>query len=166
MRAVRVHMRGRLEGAAAGFVAGLVATAAMSVVMLVAKRVGLTGELPPERISREAIEEAGDPPSEESEDVVATLLHFAFGSGAGAVLGALLGRDLSVMVRIPFGLAYATGVWVVSYLGWIPALGLLPPATRDRPGRVWVMLVAHWVYGTVAVAAHSVIESRRRSLDG
>jgi hypothetical protein len=42
---------------------------------------------------------------------------------------------------------YATGIWLVSYQGWVPALGIMPPASRDRRGRVATMLVAHWVYG-------------------
>jgi len=41
----------------------------------------------------------------------------------------------------------ASLVWFVSYQGWVPALGLLPPAHRDRPGRPATMLIAHWVYG-------------------
>lgn len=155
-------MKERLAGAMAGTVAGLLATAVMSIAMLAAKRAGLTGELPPERISREVLEEVTSPPSEQSEDAVATLLHFAFGAGAGALLGALLGRGMPVIVRVPIGVAYASGVWAVSYLGWIPALGLMPPATRDRPGRVRVMLMAHWVYGGAAAILHPFVARPRR----
>ena len=42
---------------------------------------------------------------------------------------------------------YATGIWLVSYQGWVPALGIMAPASRDRRGRVVTMLAAHWVYG-------------------
>jgi hypothetical protein len=31
----------------------------------------------------------------------------------------------------------------------LPALGLMPPPRRDRPGRPTAMIVAHLVYGTV-----------------
>ena len=45
------------------------------------------------------------------------------------------------------GVLYATGIWLVSYQGWVPALGIMPPASGDRRGRVVTMLAAHWVYG-------------------
>ena len=40
-------------------------------------------------------------------------------------------------------------VYAVSYAGWVPALGALPPADRDRPSRQLVMAAAHLVYGAV-----------------
>ena len=40
-----------MSAATAGAVGGLVATAAMSAVMLIAQRLGLLGEMPPERIA-------------------------------------------------------------------------------------------------------------------
>lgn len=140
--------------------AGVVATAAMSVVMLAAKRVGLTGQLPPERIGDEVLETLTDQPSKQSRESAASLLHFAFGAAAGAVLGALVGRRRSGMVTMAIGVAYASAVWAVSYLGWVPALNLMPPATRDRPGRAWVMLAAHWVYGAVAAAVIHALARR------
>ena len=73
--------------------------------------------------------------------------HLGFGVGIGVVF-ALLDRR----VRLPFGSAvhgvvYATLVWAASYKGWVPALGLMPPPERDRPGRPATMLVAHGVCG-------------------
>jgi hypothetical protein len=38
---------------------------------------------------------------------------------------------------------------VTSYQGWIPALGIMPPASEDRPDRPRVMLLAHLVYGAI-----------------
>jgi hypothetical protein len=37
----------------------------------------------------------------------------------------------------------------VSYEGWVPAAGIMPPAHRDRPSRSATMVVAHAVYGAV-----------------
>ena len=56
------------------------------------------------------------------------------------------------MPRVPgwlVGAVYGLGVWAVSYKGWIPALGILPPPERDRPGRPVIMVAAHVVYGLV-----------------
>jgi hypothetical protein len=47
------------------------------------------------------------------------------------------------------GVAFGSGVWLVSYMGWVPWLQIMPPAHEDRPGRPQTMLAAHWVYGGV-----------------
>jgi hypothetical protein len=45
------------------------------------------------------------------------------------------------------GAAYGVAVWTGSYLGWIPTLGLLKPATRHPAERNALMLAAHLVWG-------------------
>jgi hypothetical protein len=55
---------------------------------------------------------------------------------------------------------YATAVYAISYLGWIPALNLMPAAGEDRPGRSVTMLVAHWVYGATLGAVLALGEQR------
>jgi len=45
--------------------------------------------------------------------------------------------------------AFGLGVWAASYVGWIPALGLLPPPGKDNPRRAWTILTAHVVYGAI-----------------
>ena len=45
------------------------------------------------------------------------------------------------------GVLFGLGIYGVSYKGWIPALGILPPPEDDRPGRPAVMIAAHIVYG-------------------
>ncbi len=42
---------------------------------------------------------------------------------------------------------FGSGIWVVSYWGWLPSLGILPPPDRDRVDRQASMLVAHLVFG-------------------
>ncbi len=90
---------------------------------------------------------------------LAVALHFAFGAGVGALFGVLHAQLPARVRRHPAlsGAAYATLVWAVSYQGWVPALGILPPATRDAPGRPATMLLAHWVYG----ATLGVVVARR-----
>ena len=44
---------------------------------------------------------------------------------------------------------HAPAVWVASYFGWVPKLGLMKPPTRDRPDRSLVMLGAHLIFGGV-----------------
>jgi hypothetical protein len=135
-------MRGALIGAAA--------TVPMSLLMLGAKRLGLMGTQPPEKIAARLMSKAGwHRRSKESQDVAAALLHLGFGAGAGALF-AVMRRTLRLPVpAVVQGVAFGSGVWLVSYMGWVPWLRIMPPADEDRPGRPQTMLAAHWLYGGV-----------------
>ena len=144
------------RGTAAGLLGGLGATLLMSVVMLAARRAGVTPQLPPGKIAEAGIEAVKSGPSEGGEKaVVATVAHFAFGAGAGALYGAMTApvAPLPTPVALAAGVAFGSAVWLVSYQGWVPALGIMPPASRDHPGRVATMVVAHWVFGAALAAA-------------
>ena len=135
-----------------GATAGALSTVAMSAVMLGAKRAGVTGELPPERITRRVIDAASaEPPDDQTTDAIAAVAHLGFGAVAGALFGLLTTRTGaargSPAIAAFTGMIYATGIWLVSYQGWVPALGIMPPASSDLRGRVVTMLAAHWVYG-------------------
>jgi hypothetical protein len=43
--------------------------------------------------------------------------------------------------------AYGLAVWAGSYLGWLPAAGVLPPATEEPAGKNAVMILAHVACG-------------------
>ena len=129
-----------------GAIAGAVATAPMSAVMIGAKQFGLMGEMPPEKITANFLKRTPISPSEEHQDSLATALHFGFGSAAGALFGVIAPKRL--IARIPLGMTYGAAIWGVSYMGWIPAFGIMPHAARDRRDRQMVMLAGHLVYGT------------------
>jgi hypothetical protein len=130
----------------------------MSLLMMGAKRAGLMGTQPPEKITARLMARAGwRRRSRESQDVAAALLHFAFGAGAGALFAGLRRALPLPLPAVLQGVAFGSGVWLVSYMGWVPWLQIMPPADEDRPGRPQTMLVAHWVYGGVLGAL-----SRRR----
>jgi hypothetical protein len=148
----------------AGAAAGTVATVAMSGLMLAAGRAGL-GEYPPERIARRGLRRGGRGPirAEALDGPLGAVLHVAFGAALGTAFAAtippvarrLRGR-LRAVRRTPApallavaGVAFGSTVWLVSYWGWIPSLGLLPTPDRDRTDRQATMLAAHWVYGGV-----------------
>jgi hypothetical protein len=138
----------RTSALVTGAAGGAIATVAMSAVMVAGDRMGLMGEQPPTAITRTALRDAGVDRPAEPANVVAPFAHLAFGAMAGLIYGLLRGvvrRGTGGLLGMIFGL----GVWVVSYNGWIPALGILPPPEDDRPGRPAVMLVAHLVYGFV-----------------
>ena len=137
----------------AGSLAGTAGTVVMSAVMLGAKGMGLTGKLPPKRLAEHAIENMGGRPATQDEaHLLAAVTHVGFGALAGALFGLLTaGFDPARRIGPAAGLGavFASGVWLVSYQGWIPALEVMPRASRDRPGRVGTMVVAHWVFGAV-----------------
>lgn len=143
-----------------GFASGVAATAAMSVVMFAAQKAGLTGRLPPSKITDAMLSFARVRPFVPSpaRKALAAANHLAFGGVSGALFGlghALLTRPREPRVRAPrgagvaAGIAFGTTVWALSYAGWVPALGIMRSPKNDRAGRPTSMLIAHWVYGAV-----------------
>ena len=81
------------------------------------------------------------------DDATATrtlLAHFAYGALTGALYGLASRR-----ARLVGGALYGVGVWCASYLGWIPGVGILKPATAHPPRRNALMLAAHVIWGGV-----------------
>jgi hypothetical protein len=138
---------------ARGAAAGVVATLAMSALVLVVRRCGVLPSLPP----RDVVDRLGPALDEDTARVVTAASHLAYGAAAGAVLAAVAGRRVGTVS----GGAYGAALWVVGYEGWVPAIGALPPAHRDRPDRALPMLAAHLVYG--AVLGRLLGRGRRRA---
>jgi hypothetical protein len=152
--------RETLDGAAGG----VVGTAAMSGFMLGAHRAGLIGKQPPQKILEHALHRAGIAPRHVDKDTrkaLSTIDHFAFGAAAGGLFGAF--RAATGMRRHAAleGVAFGSLVWLVSYAGWVPALGIMPPPHRDRRGRPTAMVVAHWIYGGVLGAVQAWLGRKR-----
>lgn len=140
-----------LHVAVRGAVTGSAATVAMSAFMLAAQRLGMMGKLPPKEITEASLDAIGlrDHVDEPVVDLLTAGTHLGFGAAAGALF-AVLHRWLDLPVHAVIqALLFATGVWTVSYMGWVPALGIMPPAHRDEPGRPESMVAAHWIYGAV-----------------
>lgn len=132
----------------AGSLAGFAATAPMTVVMeLMYRRLPIREQypLPPRQITMEVAEETGlETHLDEGHRQSLTLsAHFAYGAAAGA-LYAPLSRKLPPLVG---GVGFGLAVWAGSYLGWLPAVGLLLPATEHPPRRTALMIAAHVVWG-------------------
>ncbi|MDQ0756404.1 DUF6789 family protein [Arthrobacter sp. B3I4] len=124
---------------ARGGLAGLAATAAMSTLLLTADASGVMNNEPPKRIIDAFFPRLPLPLTKSA----AVGAHLGYGMAAGA-LYAMLGKKKSTPAT---GLAYGAVLWAAGYEGWLPALGVLPPAHRDKPGRAWTMLAAHLLYG-------------------
>jgi NAD(P)-dependent dehydrogenase (short-subunit alcohol dehydrogenase family) len=132
-----------------GGAAGVVATAAMSLCMLAARRVGALGEPPPRRIVRRLTGLGSVLRGRASLDAAALAAHFAFGAGLGCVYALLPARARTPLGGRLFGL----GVWASHYGGILPSLGLMPSPSHDRPLRPTVMVLSHWIFGGVLAAS-------------
>ncbi len=136
-----------------GALSGLAGTAAMSVPLLVASRREVIPETPPRSIARTALSKSGLSPGKTFTDVAGTVAHFGFGAACGIAMTALWRQSPSRTVPpVLFGVSAGLAVWAVSYQGWVPALGALPPATRDVPRRQATMVLSHVVFGAVVGA--------------
>jgi len=149
----RQARRGALAAALDGVIGGLMGTATMSLLMLAARRAGLVSELPPERITAAALDALGVKQRPRLlQDAVAALVHFSFGGVAGAIFAVTTRWPRLPVPRGLQGVLYGALIWAVSYSGWIPALGLLPPPSRDEPRRPPLMVLAHGLYGWTLAA--------------
>src|SRR5262249_36443677 len=64
------------------------------------------------------------------------------------------------------GTAYGLAVWAGSYLGLLPALGILSPATRHPPRRTALMIAAHVVFGSALGVFTDLLEKAGQGEDG
>jgi hypothetical protein len=138
---------------ARGTAAGVVATLVMSAFVLALRRCGVLPSLPP----RDVVDRLAPVLEEDAARVMTAASHLAYGAAAGAALAAVAGRRTGAIS----GGVYGAALWVAGYDGWVPAIGALPPAHRDRPDRAVPMLAAHLVYG--AVLGRLLGRARRRA---
>jgi uncharacterized membrane protein YagU involved in acid resistance len=145
-----------------GGIAGVVGTMAMTAAMRRLHR-----RLPEEEryplTPREVVDagsaQLGVPLDEESAQDVTTLGHFAYGAAMGALIAALNpepGRRGGALA--------GTAVWLASYMGWIPAVGTLEPATRHPMRRNALMIGVHIVWGSATAAAMRELNLARATI--
>jgi len=135
-----------LQGAAAGFIA----TAPMSVSMLIGWSLLPRREkypLPPRLITQEITERVNlEEQMSENEMVGLTIFsHFGYGAAFGALYAMF--EDRLPMHSSLKGATAGLALWVGSYLGWLPAMGILRSAIRHPWRRNLLMIAAHLVWG-------------------
>jgi uncharacterized membrane protein YagU involved in acid resistance len=140
-----------------GALAGLAATVPMTLAMkLMHEQLPREEQypLPPRQVTEGLAEKAGvREHMDEEERVAATWVsHFAFGAASGALYGALSGERLDEH-PLAAGAGFGVAVWAGSYLGWLPAAGIISPATEHPARRNALMIAAHLVWGATAAAA-------------
>lgn len=155
-----------MNGILAGALAGLAATVPMSVAMKLMHEQLPEHEqypLPPRAVTMEIAEEAGvkEQMTETEREAATWASHFGYGTACGALYGAVAGESKinPALAGAGFGLA----VWAGSYLGWLPAAGILRPATEHPPRRSALMIAAHLVWGvTTGLLVSQLSDGRSR----
>ncbi|HUE98742.1 MAG TPA: DUF6789 family protein [Anaerolineales bacterium] len=151
-----------LQGAAAGFIA----TAPMSISMLVGWKLLPEREkypLPPRLITEDIVERVGiEDRLSEGELVGLTIFsHFGYGALFGSIY-TLFVEKLPVPSILKGGFA-GLALWVGSYLGWLPAMGILRSAIRHPWRRNLLMIIAHLIWGvTVGEVTRKLTANNQR----
>lgn len=140
-----------MNGLITGALAGLFATVPMTLAMKAMHSQLPDDEqypLPPRLIVENAAERSGvDADLDEDDETRLTWVsHFAYGAATGAIYRKAL--DIAdIEPGAANGVAYGLGVWTLSYLGLLPAAGLLSPATEHPARRNALMIASHVVWG-------------------
>lgn len=143
-------MRSILQRLTIGAIAGLAATVPMSAVMMLAhcrlpRR--QRSPLPPAKITHAVLRKMGlEQAVPDSVEAGLTLVnHFAYGAACGAWFE--LGHSDRKPTTLNQSLTYGAGIWLGSYLGWLPATGMHRSAMREPLERNLLMLGAHLAWG-------------------
>lgn len=132
---------------------GTAAGAAATVPMTALMEVGFQElpffeqySLPPRQITMNAASAVGVRDDLTANQALALTVgsHLAYGAGCGGLYTSVVPRAQRGVVS---GVGFGLGVWAGSYLGLLPALGLLSPATRHPRERTALMIAAHVVWG-------------------
>ena len=159
MRRRRPRLASRLVvGAIAGFVGTMAMTAAMR---------RLHRRLPAEEryplTPREIVDSVGDqlqvPLADETARDVTTAAHFLYGAAMGALIAAM-----NPDPNKRGGAAAGAAVWLASYMGWIPAVGALAPASDHPARRNALMIGVHLVWGATTAAAIRELRLARETI--
>ena len=140
-----------------GALAGLAATGPMTLAMkLLHEQLPREEQypLPPRQVTEGLAQKAGvDEQFDEEEKEAATWVsHFAYGAACGALYGAVTGERAGAHPALA-GVGFGLAVWAGSYLGWLPAAGIISPATEHPARRNALMIAAHVVWGATTGVA-------------
>ena len=150
-----------MSGSLAGSAAGLAASIPMLCAMEALRR-GLPGQpeshyLPPRKVATGLARKAGIEyrMTERTRKAVTLVGHVSYGAAMGAAYGVIAGRTHRRAGRnhlprsVAQGVAWGLAVWALSYAGWLPAAGILPPPHRRSARRNTVIIGSHVVWGAV-----------------
>jgi uncharacterized membrane protein YagU involved in acid resistance len=140
-----------------GGIAGFAATLAMTSAMARLHRRLPAAErypLPPREIAERL---AGGSDAAVRDRAMAA--HFLYGGACGAAVAVLRPSP-----SITEGAAAGVAIWFASYFGWVPAFGILQPASAHPAQRNALMIAAHLVWGAATARALEEMYLARRTI--
>jgi uncharacterized membrane protein YagU involved in acid resistance len=148
-----------------GALAGFAATVPMTAVMWALDRRWRPTELrlPPEQIARSLVRRTGLRRflNEPGKEATSWMSHFGYGTATGAAYPISFERfPIRNAVKGPL---YGALVWAISYLGWLPALGIMPPARRQSLWRNVALVGSHLVWGLTCAAVFERLKQFRHT---
>jgi hypothetical protein len=145
---------------ALGAAAGLAGTAVIQLIRTQTAKV-FPETVPPMRTepgkfmveqAKQALpEETSEQISPDAEASAAKMLALGYGLTAGATYATLLAYDDHVLTG---GLVLGMCTWAVGYLGWLPALEIMPPVQQQEPQQVIMPIAQHIAFGLATAAAY------------
>ena len=117
--------------------------------------------LTPREIVDSGAKQVGVPLTGEAAKDVTALAHFAYGAATGALLAAM-----NPDPKKRTGALYGAGVWLASYMGWLPAVGNLKPATEHPPRRNFLLIGVHLFWGAATAACIRELRAARETILG
>lgn len=115
--------------------------------------------LPPREIVESATAKTMGRPGDDAARDLTMASHFAYGAAAGSLIAAV---DPKVGPKT--GAAAGVAIWLGSYMGWIPAAGILKPATEHPPRRNLLMIGVHLVWGASTALALKELRLARETM--
>lgn len=155
--------KGWISRGSSGAIAGLIATAPMTGFMLAMHQLLPKWQktaLPPEKLTNKVSKKLlkkrlGTPERQE----LTLRTHFLYGASAGTFYGLTFSRlPLPAFLN---GAVFGLILWAAGYQGWIPAMQMLPPATKQPLKRNFLMIGAHLVYGVVLAQLFEAFKTRK-----
>lgn len=147
-----------------GACAGVAGTVAMTAVMRrLHERLPPSQRypLPPRELTDRIVPRGLKSGDEDAREQWTTLAHFGYGAAVGACFP-VVARGSGMVV----GSLYGVCVWAVSYLGWVPAFGVLRPAIRHPWRRNSLMIASHLVWGGVLALTLRELRAAEREAFG
>ncbi len=139
-----------------GLTTGAVATVPFTAIMFGGKYLFPAHEaraVPPKQITARIVDSVSPVTvSEPSLNLATTFAHFGYGAMTGAIFESMTKSYHGN--KVVAGVAFGVGVWALSYMGWLPSLGLQPSITRQPRGRNVTMIAAHLQWGAVIGYCH------------
>ena len=146
---------------AIGIIAGLVGTVPMTAFMEAAHQALPEHErypLPPEEVMLSLEHKTAHKHPDDAAHMAMTWAgHFGYGGAVGTLYAAL--ADSLPFSPAVNGALFGLGVWAGSYLGLLPALHILTPATKHPTQRNIVMILSHLVWGATTALVVDKLEA-------